>query len=228
VQENIRNYYEILEVPEDADGEAIHRGYMRAKNAYTQDSLALYSLMSPEECAKTLELIEEAYSILSNINKRKQYDQARGLNNQGVYGTTLGRGASQEMTMGQNPNNSYSQKNNASASGPMFKIMANMRYTLDYKINADFEKEIEQASEYTGDFLKSIREYKGVEISRMAEMTKISKTYIRYIEDEAFDKLPAAVYVRGFVYQYAKTLKLNPELVANSFLYRLKQANENA
>ena len=228
MQENINNYYEILEVPEDADGEAIHRGYLRAKNAYTQDSLALYSLMSPEECAKTLELIEEAYSILSNINKRKQYDQARGLNNQGVYGSTQGRGASQEMTMGQSSDRSYSQKNNASASGSMFKIMANMRYTLDYQVNADFEKEIEQASDYSGDFLKSIREYKGVEISRMAEMTKISKTYIRYIEDEAFDKLPAAVYVRGFVYQYAKTLKLNPELVANSFLYRLKQANENS
>jgi cytoskeletal protein RodZ len=58
----------------------------------------------------------------------------------------------------------------------------------------------------------------------MADMTKVSKTYIRNIEDEAFDKLPAAVYVRGFVYQYAKSLKLNPELVANSFLYRLKKA----
>ncbi|MAF79285.1 MAG: hypothetical protein CME63_04715 [Halobacteriovoraceae bacterium] len=225
MQESIKNYYEILEVPEDADGDTIHRGYMRAKNAYTQDSLALYSLMSPEECAKTLELIEEAYSILSNINKRKQYDQARGLNNQGVYGSSQAKGSAEDMTMGYNPDKKYDEKR--ATSGSMFKIMANMRYTLDYKVNADFEKEIEQASDYSGDFLKKIREYKGVEISRMAEMTKISKTYIRYIEDEEFDKLPAAVYVRGFVYQYAKTLKLNPELVANSFLYRLKQATES-
>ena len=99
MEDTTKNYYEILEVPEDADGDTIHRGYMRAKNAYTQDSLALYSLMSPEECAKTLELIEEAYSILSNINKRKQYDQARGLNNQGVYGSTLARGASEEAAL---------------------------------------------------------------------------------------------------------------------------------
>ena len=219
MEDTTKNYYEILEVPEDADGDTIHRGYMRAKNAYTQDSLALYSLMSPEECAKTLELIEEAYSILSNINKRKQYDQARGLNNQGVYGSTLARGASEEMTMAEK---SYSD--NSQNKGSMFKIMANMRYTLDYKVNPDFEKEIEQASDYSGDFLKKIREYKGVDVSRLAEMTKISKTYIRYIEDESFDKLPASVYVRGFVYQYAKTLKLNPELVANSFLYRMKQA----
>ncbi len=219
MEDTTKNYYEILEVPEDADGDTIHRGYMRAKNAYTQDSLALYSLMSPEECAKTLELIEEAYSILSNINKRKQYDQARGLNNQGVYGSTMARGASEEMTMAEK---SYSESSQNKAS--MFKIMANMRYTLDYKVNPDFEKEIEQASDYSGDFLKKIREYKGVDVSRLAEMTKISKTYIRYIEDEAFDKLPASVYVRGFVYQYAKTLKLNPELVANSFLYRMKMA----
>ena len=123
------------------------------------------------------------------------------------------------MTMAEK---SYSD--NSQNKGSMFKIMANMRYTLDYKVNPDFEKEIEQASDYSGDFLKKIREYKGVDVSRLAEMTKISKTYIRYIEDESFDKLPASVYVRGFVYQYAKTLKLNPELVANSFLYRMKQA----
>ncbi len=225
MEDSTKNYYDILEVAEDADGDTIHRGYMRAKNAYTQDSLALYSLMSPDECAKTLELIEEAYSILSNINKRKQYDQARGLNNQGVYGNSKPNFSADEMTMGHNPQKSYSE---GKSKGSMFKIMANMRYTLDYKVNPDFEKEIEQASDYSGEFLKSIREYKCVEISRMAEMTKISKTYIRYIEDESFDKLPASVYVRGFVYQYAKTLKLNPELVANSFLYRMKQARENS
>jgi len=223
VEKNNKNYYNILEIPENADSDTIYKGYIHAKNAYTHDSLALYSLMSPEECAKTLELIEEAYSILSSSNKRKQYDQARGLNNDNIYGAGLPILDSQEMTMGDKKEKGPYNNNKKS----MFKIMANMRYTLSYDTNPNFEKEIEQASDYSGEFLKSIREYKCVDISRMAEMTKISKTYIRYIEDEAFDKLPASVYVRGFVYQYAKTLKLNPELVANSFLYRMKQAKEN-
>jgi cytoskeletal protein RodZ len=56
----------------------------------------------------------------------------------------------------------------------------------------------------------------------MSEMTKVSKTYIKNIEDEDTTRLPAIVYVRGFVYQYAKCLKLNPDLVATSYTYRLK------
>ena len=57
----------------------------------------------------------------------------------------------------------------------------------------------------------------------MAEMTKISKTYIRNIEDDEIAKLPADVYTRGFVYQYAKCLKLNPDVVAKSYIHHLRQ-----
>ena len=54
-------------------------------------------------------------------------------------------------------------------------------------------------------------------------MTRISKTYIKNIEEDEFSKLPADVYTRGFVYQYAKTLKLNPELAATSYLHNIRQ-----
>jgi curved DNA-binding protein CbpA len=222
VEEKNRNYYEILEVPEDASPEEIHRGYIRAKNAYSTDSLALYSLMSPEECNEVLNLIEEAYGILSEPNKRRQYDSARGLNTSDFH-KIVSPQASSGYSSEEN-DHKLSQTAPSTATNSMTKIVAKNRFSLDYKVNSDFEKEIEQATDFSGDFLKKIREYKGVEINRMADMTKVSKTYIRNIEEEAFEKLPAAVYVRGFVYQYAKSLKLNPELVANSFLYRLKKA----
>lgn len=216
-----KNYYEILEVPEDSSPEEIHKGYVRSKNAYSTDSLALYSLMSPEECNAVLDLIEEAYSILSETSKRRQYDSARGLNTQ--HGNRV---FSREAASGYDDVSEHTLKTNNTTTSErsMTKIVAQNRFSLDYNIDSGFEKEIEQATEFPGDFLKKVREYKGVELGRMADMTKISKTYIRYIEDEAFEKLPASVYVRGFVYQYAKSLKLNPELVANSFLYRLKKA----
>ena len=43
-----KNYYEVLEVPTDASSDDIHKGYVRAKNDYSQDSLALYSLMTKD------------------------------------------------------------------------------------------------------------------------------------------------------------------------------------
>ena len=75
-----KNYYEVLEVPINATLQEIHNAYLQAKNAYSDDSAALYSLMTQEECNRILEQIEEAYSILGVAEKRREYDIARGFN----------------------------------------------------------------------------------------------------------------------------------------------------
>ena len=103
------------------------------------------------------------------------------------------------------------------------KLVTQKRFALDYVINAEFEREIEDATEFTGDFLRKIREYKSVDLDRLSDMTKVSRLYLQGIESEDYDKLPASVYVRGFVFQYAKCLKLKPEVVANSYVARMKK-----
>ncbi len=222
--EKVKNYYEVLEIPTDASPEEVHQGYIRAKNAYSQDSLALYSLMSKEECDSILELIDEAYTIISDPNKRKAYDQARGINQ------TV-RTPSPERTFGNTvklDEHVLNQKDDTTTTSNMSKKLAKNRFSLDYEKDESFESEIEQATVFSGELLRRIREYKGVDIPRLSDMTKVSKTYIRHIEDEEVDKLPALVYVRGFVYQYAKCLKLNPDLVATSYIFKLKQLKGEA
>ena len=76
---DVKNYYEVLEVQPNVNQEDILQAYKRAKNAYTGDSIALYSLLSQSEADKVLELIEEAFNILSCPDKRSQYNQARGI-----------------------------------------------------------------------------------------------------------------------------------------------------
>ena len=217
-----KNYYEILEIPSDASPEDVYQGYVRAKNAYSQDSLALYSLMTKDECDQILNSVEEAYSILSDPNKRKQYDQARGLNSNMNYQRS---GA---ITGERNPFEKKEQAQAQVQDKSMHKLVAKKRFELEYQRDEDFEKEIEQATDFNGEFLKKIREYKNVDLARMGDMTKVSKTYIRYIEEEDFEKLPARVYVRGFVYQYAKCLKLNSELVANSYIHLMKEKQKSS
>lgn len=209
-----KNYYEVLEVAPNASADEIFKAYTAAKTAYSGDSIALYSLLSEDEAHKVLELIEEAYNILSNPTKRKKYNQARGIV---VEDETNFMASSKPKEEKETQNQVMSQMN---------RLVAKKRYGLDYEQNADFEKEIEQCSEFTGEFLKKVREYKKVDVSRMADMTKISKTYLQYIENEDVEKMPAIVYIRGFVYQYAKVLKLNPDLVANSYLQRIKALKE--
>jgi curved DNA-binding protein CbpA len=247
--QDLKNYYEVLEIPANARSEEIYHSYQRAKSAYSLDSIALYSLMSPEECRNVLELVEEAYSILSDPTKRKRYDEVRGLNrdfNSMNYNALSDRAApvrselSQQKMMSPTSNseftlNSQSTGSDISVNGHghsnnggvnttnVNKLVTQKRFALDYVINADFEREIEDETEFTGDFLRKIREYKNLDLDRLSDMTKVSRLYLQGIEMEDFGKLPAPVYVRGFVFQYAKCLKLKPEVVANSYVARMKK-----
>jgi len=50
---------------------------------------------------------------------------------------------------------------------------------------------------------------------------------LRLIEDERFGELPAPVYVRGFLVEIAKYLRLPPRLIADSYMERLLLTREN-
>lgn len=239
-----RNYYEVLEVETNATLEEIRNAYRRAQNAYSGDSAALYSLMSQDECNAILNQIEEAFSIIGDPDKRREYDKVRGLNQTFTqdgfkeqleetpeYKPKKNYDLTQETTenrvlderKNRDTDFEYSAEHSNRNEVQVSKISAFNRFKLNFESNQDLEQQIENCTEYTGDFLRKIREYKNVTIERMADMTKISKTYIRNIEDEDYSKLPADVYTRGFVYQYAKCLKLNPDLVATSYIHRIKE-----
>ena len=221
-----KNYYEILEISSEASHDEINREYTRAKNAYSGDSLALYSLMTKEECEEILNLIEEAYTVLSDPHKRRLYNQARGLPAPPEYEqerAAMARDIRLSASEAQSKTNETMQDPNRTN---ITKLVASSRFALEYTINQSFEQEIEQITVFTGETLQKIREYKNVDINRMSDMTKVSKTYIKNIEADNHGNLPVLVYVRGFVYQYAKCLKLNPDLVANSYIHHLKQIKE--
>lgn len=246
---DLKNYYEVLEISTNARAEDIYHSYQRAKMAYSNDSLALYSLISQEECRNILELIDEAYSILSDPNKRKRYDEARGINrdftnisynqlsdrvdpiktserastridNSHLFNDNFKINTNRDNSPTPTSNISQSERTNTSVN--VTKLVTQKRFALDFVENADFEREIETATEFSGELLRKIREYKNVDLERLADMTKVSRSHLQNIELEDFSKLPAPVYVRGFVFQYAKCLKLKPDLVANSFLNRMK------
>jgi hypothetical protein len=86
--------------------------------------------------------------------------------------------------------------------------------------------EIAQEVEWKGLFLRKIRESRKISIEEMAESTKITKSYLTAIEEENFLKLPAAVYLRGFVMQIAKILRLPHEKVATAYMARYYEAQK--
>src|ERR1051325_6178936 len=69
--------------------------------------------------------------------------------------------------------------------------------------------EISAGTEFSGALLRQIREAVGVELREIAERSKIGMAYLSALEGEVFGKLPAAVYVRGFLAEYARALGLD-------------------
>lgn len=236
------NYYEVLEIPVNASQEQIAQAYNSALIAYSEDSVAIYSLMSTDDCKIFREKIEEAYTILGNPDKRRAYDQSRGFQGEILSSAqaddqksklpkfnfeeeVISLNASSSADFGREQRSKSPQailhiKNNSSVDVDE----ARKKFALNFVLNDEMENRIAHCQDFDGKFLKEIREYKNVSIEKMAEMTRIMKTYLIYIENDEYAKLPATAYIRGFIFQYAKHLKLNTDVVANSYVQRVKQS----
>jgi curved DNA-binding protein CbpA len=83
---------------------------------------------------------------------------------------------------------------------------------------------VEDETEWSGIFIKKIREAYHISLEEMASTTKVSKTYIAALEEENFERLPATVYIRGFITQIAKVLRLRHEKVATAYIARYNRA----
>lgn len=59
-----------------------------------------------------------------------------------------------------------------------------------------------------GSYLRNAREARGLDLRDAAQQTRISINYLKAIEDEDFSKLPGEVFVKGFLKNYARFLRL--------------------
>lgn len=69
-----------------------------------------------------------------------------------------------------------------------------------------------------GSLLSSERELRGLSIDQVAQITRLRVSVIEALENEEWDKLPALVFVKGFVRSYAKALGFDDKGISE--LYR--------
>jgi flagellar biosynthesis protein FlhG len=90
-------------------------------------------------------------------------------------------------------------------------------------LQAELAREINAETQFSGALLRKVRESQGIELSDIAQRTKISVTHLSAIENELSGDLPAPVYVQGFVQTVAKFLKLDPAQVSKTYMRRLRE-----
>jgi len=68
-----------------------------------------------------------------------------------------------------------------------------------------------------GNSLREARLRQGLEFPEIEQATKIRGKYLRALEEESFDVLPAQTYVKGFLRSYADYLGLDGQLYVDEF-----------
>lgn len=69
-----------------------------------------------------------------------------------------------------------------------------------------------------GEWLRRQREMREISIRDIAERTKISLRYLEAMEADRFDLLPAPIFAKGFLREYARYVGLSPDEVVNHYL----------
>ena len=229
------NYYELLEVSPRATSQEIHKAYERVRRVYEPNSIALYSLFSPEETAAITQRIEEAYRTLVYERNRKLYDESL-------------RGQKDELPdlppLPSDPANQPRQDQLPFPSEPVYQprpvqpaltLPSENRYVSMQEqlvpppappktVHEPVTPVSQFIADFTGPAIKMLREQHGLTLRNIAEMTKVGTRYLECIEDELYDRLPARAYTRGFLMLYAKALGCDPGRMASDYLKRYDAA----
>ena len=78
-----------------------------------------------------------------------------------------------------------------------------------------------------GNSLREARVRQGLEFPEIEQGTKIRGKYLRALEDEQFDVLPAQTYVKGFLRSYAEYLGLDGQLYVDEYNSRYVAGEED-
>jgi len=189
------NYYHLLDVPTTANSAQIQRAYAIAKKTFGEESIATYSLFDAASRKQIMERVEEAFAVLSDEERRYQYDLKLGLKVAPVEtpGVVSGSPSARQALDTTSPHSTV----------PGTKVPENT---------------LPQGQDVSGNFLKQLRERQGIPLQEVATKTRINITYLQFIEQDHFKGLPAEVYLRGYLVQYAEMLGLDPDQVADRYL----------
>ena len=77
-----------------------------------------------------------------------------------------------------------------------------------------------------GNSLREARTRKGLDFPELEQGTKIRVKYLRALEDESFETLPSATYVKGFLRTYADYLGLDGQLYVDEYNVRYGAGEE--
>ena len=217
-----QNYYEILGLPRNANPEEIQNAFEGSLQTFEEDSMAVYSLFNEEERGNIRGLINKAYRTLSDFELKKEYDRYL-VDQDRQESFQRGRAPGRARPPGAR---SFTPTPDGHATPPAGvprlsvsrEPMAPAPEVKQADPQVKIDAYLQTVTEYNGEVLQQVRQLKGLSIEDVAEITKIRRTYVEYLESHQFEFLPAAIYVRGFVNIIAGLLDLPQQQVSQDYM----------
>ena len=233
--------YDLLEVGSNATIDEIEASYSRIVAYLDAGALAIYSMIDEEDVGRMRSDVDAAFRTLSDPDRRAAYDRVL-IDGGSTYPSVLvpeahsGTSVSVGRVHGDNEETRQPEPPAALSSPPVAAQQSPPLSTPEQKpltpaplipaedgkrrmrIKPTLDIELTPDTEFSGTLLKRLRESADASLNDVAEITKISKRYLRALEDNDFDALPAAVYVRGFLSEYARVMGLDGQMVTSSFM----------
>jgi hypothetical protein len=205
--------FQILDVHPGASRGEIERAYELARLAYGEESLAAYSLFSPREKHAMLDRIEHAYRTITRDEGIRDAAAPRALDLENGKGHPDGNGVDRALL--QSRDNGFSGMGAVDAR-PNGNAAPPRQYAPLPQGRLDPPVDI--PGPYDGPTLRKVRDARGLTLKVVSESTKISQLNLRLIESNDSARLPAPVYLRGYLHAYARCLRLDPAEVIAGYL----------
>jgi flagellar biosynthesis protein FlhG len=196
------NFYAVLGLDPGATTEQIEKAFRYLTDLYADDALATYSLLDLAEARKIRAQLREAYDVLKDPVRRLEYDVR--------YGLIVAPAAE--------PPAESERAGAASSEAPVWSPPEPRRVVpapMTPRLRAD---PTVLAEPVTGAALREFRSQRGISLREIADTTKVGLRYLEYIESDRHEYLPAPVYLRGFLQEYAKAVGLDPRRTAEAYL----------
>jgi DnaJ-class molecular chaperone len=204
-----QNYYDLLGVSFKASFEEVQSAYDEAMSIYSNDSIPTYSLFTQEEREQILARLVDAYKILTNSQLRKEYNQI-----------LMEKGELSPQEIGFSP-----LEKAAVPKGKLKEVSVEslIQEEQSENLNQAYDSTLDLFNGYTsvtGKNIKMVRLAREMTLEEVYRKTNIPKQTLEDIEEEHFEKLPALVYLKGFLKAYADALTVNQAQMVDGYVKR--------
>jgi curved DNA-binding protein CbpA len=214
----VRTHYQVLDLEPSATPSELRARWRALRNLY-EDDLGTYGLLSADERAASLHEIEAAWAVLGDAERRRAYDaELRAAGEAGPWyepaddsGSWTGDAPVESVVPAERPQDE--------SRGPVPAPAAAVRVAAESQPEpTPAPPELAAGERMHGAWMRQWRRHRGVSLETLSSELKITVTQLENIESHRFERLPAPVYLKGFLRNYARAVGLDGDRLVEDYL----------